>query len=418
MPAPLITGMLATCPRLPMSPPHHISGPEVLPSSLDLCPRQRAWVEIDRGAITTNTRRVRESLAPRSTLMAVVKADGYGHGAVTVAEAAREGGAGSFGVATLAEAIELRQAGINEPVLVLGNLTQPSELRACLHWGLMPTLSSLSQALVASNVGIAGGRDLEVHLKLDTGMTRLGVAWDEGPALLDSLAGLDGVRLRGVYSHLADADNPDDTITRQQLQRFTVVLTRLAELELRPGLRHLANSAGTLAGDPTLQFDMVRVGLALYGHAPAPHLRGRLALRPAMSVRARVTMVRSVPAGVGVSYGHSFVTRRPSRLAVVGIGYADGVVRSLSNRLQVLAHGQRLPQVGKITMDQLVIDATDCPALGPGDVVTLLGESAGGSIEAAEWADLADTIPWEILCGFRQRLPRLPVGHEAEVISG
>jgi len=401
-----------------MSPPHHISGPEVLPASLDLCPRQRAWVEIDRGAIITNTRRVRASLAAGTSLMAVVKADGYGHGAVTVAEAAREGGAGSFGVATLAEAIELRQAGLTEPVLVLGNLTQPSELRSCLHWGLMPTLSCLSQALVASNVGIAGGRDLDVHLKLDTGMTRLGAAWEEGPALLNTLADLEGVRLRGVYSHLADADSPDDSITRLQMQRFSTVLTRLAELELRPGLRHLANSAATLGGDRTLQFDMVRVGLALYGHAPAAHLRQRLALRPAMSVRARVTMVRTVPAGVGVSYGHSFVTRRPSRLAVVGIGYADGVVRSLSNRLEVLAHGQRLPQVGKITMDQLVIDATDCPALTAGDVVTLLGEASGGSIEACEWAELADTIPWEILCGFRQRLPRLPVGHEAEVISG
>jgi alanine racemase len=400
-----------------MSPPHHISGPEVLPASLDLCPRQRAWVEIDRGAIITNTRRVRASLAAETSLMAVVKADGYGHGAVTVAEAAREGGAGSFGVATLAEAIELRQAGLTEPVLVLGNLTQPSELRSCLHWGLMPTLSGLTQALVASNVGIAGGRDLDVHLKLDTGMTRLGAAWEEGPALLNALADLEGVRLRGVYSHLADADSPDDSITRLQLERFSTVLTRLAELELRPGLRHLANSAATLGGDRTLQLDMVRVGLALYGHAPAAHLRERLPLRPAMSVRARVTMVRTVPAGVGVSYGHSFVTRRPSRLAVVGIGYADGVVRSLSNRLQVLAHGQRLPQVGKITMDQLVIDATDCPELTAGDVVTLLGEAAGGSIEACEWADLADTIPWEILCGFRQRLPRLPVGHEAEVIS-
>jgi alanine racemase len=401
-----------------MSSLHHISSPEVLPTSLDLCPRQRAWVEIDRGAIVTNTHRVRASLAKGTALMAVVKADGYGHGAVTVAEAARDGGATSFGVATLAEAIELRQVGLREPVLILGNLTQPAELRSCLHWGLMPTLSSLSQALVASNVGIAGGRDLDVHLKLDTGMTRLGAAWEDGPALLETLAGLEGVRLRGVYSHLADADSPADAITPLQLQRFTSVLTRMAELELRPGLRHLANSAATLGGDRTLQFDMVRVGLALYGHAPAPHLRHRIPLRPAMSVRARVTLVRNVTAGVGVSYGHSFVTRRPSRLAVVGIGYADGVIRSLSNRLQVLAHGRRLPQVGKITMDQLVIDATDCPELNPGDVVTLLGEAQGNLIEASEWAALADTIPWEILCGFRQRLPRLPVGHEAEVISG
>lgn len=401
-----------------MSPSHHISGTEVLPSSLDVCPRQRAWIEIDRSALISNTQHVRRSLAPQTALMAVVKADGYGHGAVTVAEAAREGGAGSFGVATLAEAIELRQAGLREPVLVLGNLTQASELRTCLHWDLMPTISSLNQALVASNVGIAGGRDLDVHIKLDTGMTRLGAAWEEGAALLNAFADLDGVHVRGVYSHLADADNLDDTITRLQSERFATVLTRLAELEIRPGLRHLANSAATLGGNRTLHFDMVRVGLALYGHAPAPHLRDQVVLRPAMHVRARVTMVRSVPAGVGVSYGHSFVTRRPSRLAVVGIGYADGVIRALSNRLQVLARGQRLPQVGKITMDQLVIDATDCPGLGPGDVVTLLGEAAGGSIDAGEWADMAGTIPWEVLCGFRQRLTRLPVGHEAEVISG
>jgi alanine racemase len=401
-----------------MSPPHQISGPEVLTSSLDVCPRQRAWIEIDRSALISNTHRIRRFLAPQTALMAVVKADGYGHGAVTVAESAREGGAGSFGVATLAEAIELRQAGLREPVLVLGNLTQASELRTCLHWDLMPTISSLNQALVASNVGIAGGRDLAVHIKLDTGMTRLGAAWEEGAALLNAFEDLDGVQVRGVYSHLADADNPDDTTTRLQFERFTTVLTRLAELEIRPGLRHLANSAATLGGDRSLHFDMVRVGLALYGHAPAPHLHDQVALRPAMHVRARVTMVRSVPAGVGVSYGHSFVTRRPSRLAVVGIGYADGVIRSLSNRLQVLARGQRLPQVGKITMDQLVIDATECPELGPGDVVTLLGEAAGGSIDAGEWADLAGTIPWEILCGFRQRLTRLPVGHEAGVISG
>jgi alanine racemase len=374
--------------------------------------RQRAWVEIDPGAITANVRALRRHVGDRTGLMAVVKADGYGHGAVPVARAALEGGAGSFGVATLSEGVELRQAGIDAPVLVLGNLTQPEELRSCLRWQLMPTISSMREALLCHNLASGSGRRMAVQLKVDTGMTRLGVAWEEGPRLVEALAGLESVELRGVYSHLAcaDASPPhDDGLTALQRQRFEAVLGRLEQQGSATGARHLANSAGTLRC-PSLHYDLVRVGLSLYGHLPAPHLDGVVTLRPAMQVHARVTLLRDVPAGVGVSYGHRFRTTRPSRLAVVAIGYADGVPRLLSDRMQVLFGGRRLPQVGAITMDQLVIDATDAVGLETGSVVTLLGRQGEESITPADWSETCGTIPWEILCGFKHRLPRLARG--------
>jgi alanine racemase len=368
-------------------------------------------VEVNEAALEANARSLCRSLAPGSALMAVVKADGYGHGAVPVARAAAAGGAHCFGVATLQEGVELRQAGLQQPVLVLGNLTHPDELRACLHWQLMPTLSGMREALLCQNLAAGSGRAMAVHLKLDTGMARLGAPWQEGQRLVEAIAALEAVELAGLYSHLADADAPGaglDPLTQRQQQHFDAVLSGLHQAGLPSGCRHLANSAGTLRS-PGLHYDLVRVGLALYGHRPAAHLGGELALQPAMQVRARVSLIRTVSAGVGVSYGHRFTTARPSRLAVVGIGYADGVPRLLSNRLQVLFQGRPVPQVGAITMDQLVLDATDVPELDQGAVVTLLGEDGGARIDPLAWSEPCGTIPWEILCGFKHRLPRLPL---------
>lgn len=372
--------------------------------------RQRAWVEVDCGAISHNSRAIRRLIGPETALMAVVKADGYGHGSVAVARAALEGGASCLGVATLAEGVELREAGIRVPVLVLGNLTQTEELRSCLRWQLMPTISSMREALLCQNLSSGSGRAMAVHLKLDTGMARLGADWQEGPRLVAALKELDSIELAGIYSHLACADGAaaeEDVLTRLQQHRFEQVLSSLRVQNLSAGCRHLANSAGTLRSRQ-LHYDLVRVGLALYGHPPAAHLAANATeLRPAMQVQARVTFVRAVAAGVGVSYGHSFRTQRPSRLAVVAIGYADGVPRQLSNRMQVLHRGQRLPQVGAITMDQLMIDATDAPELELGSVVTLLGSQEGECITPADWSAHCDMIQWEVLCGFKRRLPRL-----------
>jgi alanine racemase len=381
--------------------------------------RQRAWVEVNTAAIQSNVRALQRHIGPATQLMAVVKADAYGHGALPVARAALEAGAACFGVATLAEGVQLRRAGISAPVLVLGNLTQPEELRSCLRWQLMPTLSSMREALLCQNLASGSGRTMAVQLKLDTGMARLGADWQEGPRLVAALRGMEAIELAGIYSHLACADaapEEDDGLSDLQQQRFETVLTSLAEQGLPAGCRHLANSAGTLRGHRQ-HYDLVRVGLALYGQPPAPHLAGVVSLRPALQIHARVTLLRQVGAGVGVSYGHRFRTNRPSRLAVVSIGYADGVPRQLSNRMDVLFDGRRLPQVGAITMDQLVIDATDSPKIEVGSMVTLLGEQGEDSISPLDWSERCCTIPWEILCGFKHRLPRLAVPPEPEAAS-
>ena len=407
--------------RLPQSPGLPLAPLDTNPTDrsnqpeLGTHPRQRAWVEVSGAAISANVRALRRSIAPDCQLMAVVKADGYGHGAVPVARAAATGGASCFGVATLGEGLELRQAGFQEPVLVLGNLTQPEELRNCLQAQLMPTISTMREALLCQNLANGSGRAMAVHLKLDTGMTRLGADWQEGPRLAQAISNLDAIQLAGIYSHLAHADAPmeqegnqDGDLSHLQLQRYESVLAEVQNQGLAVGCRHLANSAGTLRS-PSLHFDLVRVGLALYGHSPAAHLGNGLALRPAMRVRARVSLLREVPAGVGVSYGHRFITQQPSRLAVVGIGYADGVPRLLSGRLKVLHRGRLLPQVGAITMDQMVIDVTDAPDLELGATVTLLGseDESAAHIGLETWSDACGTIPWEILCGFKHRLPRL-----------
>ena len=372
-------------------------------------PRQRAWLEVSDSAIETNARALKRHLGPSCDLMAVVKADGYGHGAETVAKASVRGGATSFGVATLQEGIDLRNAGLDQPVLVLGHLSQPDDLRACLQWRLMPTLSSMREALLCQNLADSSGRRFPVQLKLDTGMTRLGCDWKEGNRLAHAIQQLDQLHLCGIYSHLALADGERDghagQVTTLQEERFESITRELRSPTLK---RHLANSAGTLR-DSRLHHDLVRVGLALYGHCPSEHLDGILNLEPALSVKAKVSLIREVPPGVGVSYGHRFVTKRPSRLAVVSIGYADGVSRCLSGRIHALHDGHTLPQVGAITMDQLILDATEHTGLESGDVVTLLGRDGEQTISPRSWAELADSIPWEVLCSFKHRLPRLVI---------
>ena len=380
-----------------------------VPHPAEANPRQRAWLEVSDSAIEANARSLKRHLGPACELMAVVKADGYGHGAETVAKASVRGGATSFGVATLQEGIDLRTAGLDQPVLVLGHLSQPDDLRACLQWRLMPTLSSMREALLCQNLADSSGRRFPVQLKVDTGMTRLGCDWKDGNRLAKAIQQLDQLSLCGIYSHLALADGERDghaaQVTKLQEERFESITRELRNPTLK---RHLANSAGTLR-DTRLHHDLVRVGLALYGHCPSEHLDGILNLEPAMSVKAKVSLIREVPPGVGVSYGHRFVTQRASRLAVVSIGYADGVSRCLSGRIHALHDGHSLPQVGAITMDQLILDATEHTGLESGDVVTLLGRDGEQTISPRSWAELADSIPWEVLCSFKHRLPRLVI---------
>ncbi|MGB5900005.1 MAG: alanine racemase [Geitlerinemataceae cyanobacterium] len=368
--------------------------------------QQRAWVEIDRSALAANIRQLKTLLSPKTALMAVVKADAYGHGAITVSQTVLEAGANWLGVATLPEGIELRQAGISAPILILGATYTPEQIRALIRWQLQPTICTPKQALVFAEVLAESGESLPVHLKIDTGMSRLGTPWQEAIEFVRMVAGLSQMNIASVYSHFATADDRDHTVMQQQHDRFQQVLSQIQSAGIPIPRRHIANSAATLT-DSQLHYDMVRVGLAVYGLYPAEHLQGAIDLRPVLQVKARVTQVKTIPAGMGVSYGYKFVARQPTRIAVVGIGYADGVPRNLSTQLKVILRDRLVPQIGAITMDQLMLDVSAIPDLEVGEVVTLLGKQGTQTISADDWAATLGTISWEILCGFKHRLPRI-----------
>jgi alanine racemase len=371
---------------------------------------QRAWVEIDLTALSHNVQQLRRLLSPHTQLMAVVKADAYGHGAVTVAQTVLQSGASWLGVATVPEGIQLREAGIKAPILILGATHTPEQIHAIAHWKLQPTICSPKQALIFSDTLEAMNHNspLPVHIKLDTGMSRLGTDWQQGAEFVQLVQRLPHLQIASIYSHLATADSPDPTVMNLQNQRFCQAIAQIKALGIKPPCLHLANSAATLS-NKALHYDMVRVGLAIYGLYPAAHLRSSIDLQPVLQVKARVTQVKTIAAGTGVSYGHQFVAPCELRIAVVGIGYADGVPRNLSNHMQVLVRGQKVAQIGAITMDQLMLDVSSIPDLQEGEVVTLLGQQGEQQISADDWANQLNTISWEILCGFKHRLPRVAV---------
>lgn len=387
-------------------------------SSVASMKRERAWVEIDLAALAHNVQQLKRLLSPGTELMTVVKADAYGHGAVTIAQTALQHGATWLGVATIPEGIELREAGITAPILLLGATNTPEQVRAIARWQLQPTLGTPKQALVCAETlsrsqnQSAQRSPLPVHLKLDTGMSRLGAPWQQAAEFAQLVQRLPQLQIASVYSHLATADDPDETVMRQQQARYQQAIAQIHATGISLPRLHLANSAATLV-DTSLHYDLVRVGLATYGLHPAPHLQPKVDLKPVLQVKARVTQVKALQPGTGVSYGHQFITDRQMPLAVIGIGYADGIPRNLSNRMNVLIRGQRVRQVGAITMDQLMLDVTNLPDLQEGEIVTLLGQDGKEQISADDWATLLNTISWEILCSFKHRLPRLTVNQPA-----
>lgn len=370
---------------------------------------QRAWVEIDLGALSYNVQQLVQFLSPRTQLMAVVKADAYGHGAVTVAQTVLQSGASWLGVATVPEAIQLREGGIKAPIVILGATHTPEQIHAIAHWKLQPTLCSPKQALVFSNIlEEMNYAPVPVHIKLDTGMSRLGTNWQEAGEFVQLVQRLPHLSIASIYSHLATADSLDTTVMKEQHRRFEEAIARIKAMGIQPPCLHLANSAAALT-DPALHYDIVRAGLIVYGLYPAPHLQNAINLKPVLQLNARITQVKTISPGTGVSYNHQFIAPRELRLAVVGIGYADGVPRSLSNKMQALIRGQRVSQIGTITMDQLMLDVSAIPNVQEGEVVTLLGEQGNERISADDWAEQLNTISWEILCGFKHRLPRVAV---------
>lgn len=360
-----------------------------------------AWAEVDLGAVRHNVEVLCAVAAP-AVVWANVKANGYGHGAIEVAGAALRGGATGLCVALVQEGLELRGAGFDCPVLVLSE-QPPSELGDAIEAGLDLTVYSDAQL---GAIAAAGGHQHPVHLKVDTGMRRVGAAAGDALALADAIAASGAVRLAGVCTHLAVADDPTDPFTTAQLEMFDDVLTALAVAGHHPPLVHAANSAATLAF-PDSRFDMVRAGIAIYGIPPGPALgRSAAALLPAMSLRARVSYVKSVRAGDRISYGLRHRFEGNTNVATLPIGYADGVPRRLFEAGgEVLVGGRRRPIVGVVTMDQLMVDCGR-DAVAVGDDAVLIGAQGREWITATEWAQRLGTIAYEVVCGISSRIAR------------
>lgn len=359
-----------------------------------------AWAEIDLDAIRANVRALMAILSPGTRFMAVVKADAYGHGAAEVARAAVDAGAWGVGVATADEGVLLRKAGLTAPVLLLGP-TPPGEAATAVEHDLAVTVFQAEVARALSEAAGRTGRRARIHVKIDTGMGRIGVAPRDAVALARSLHALSHVAVEGCFTHLATADDVDLASAHAQLAAFRTVLEEMGRAGVAVGIRHAANSAAVLAL-PDSHFDLVRCGIAVYGVAPAPHLHGRVRLRPAMRLRARIVHAKRVDAGTPIGYGHAYRTPRPATIVTVPVGYADGYPRLAGESGRVVIGGHRFPIAGRISMDQLTVDAGDTP-MTIGDEVELWGDA----LPVEDVADAAQTISYEVLAGVSPRVPRV-----------
>jgi alanine racemase len=378
-----------------------------------------AWVDVDLDALSRNLVELRGRLAG-TRVMAVVKADAYGHGAPGVSKALAGAGIDWLGVALLEEGAEIRRAGVEVPILVLGT-ARPAKVALYRRYQLIPTVSSLAELALWRDWAAGETSPQPLHLKVDTGMARLGVAMDEVPQALAILRQSPRLRLTGLLSHFAEADDLASPRTQRQDERFAAVLAQLTARERDGIVVHMANSAAAL-NRPRSRHDLVRLGIALYGidpTQPAPRGRrgniapgGRVAaassdsgLEPVMSVRARIVQLRTVPAGTALSYGGRMVTQRRSEIAIAPVGYADGYSWRLGGKASALVRGRRVPVAGSVTMDMTLLDVTGTGA-GVGEEIVLLGRQGDEEISAGELAQIAETISWEILCHLGLRLPR------------
>lgn len=370
---------------------------------------KRTWAEIHLDRLRDNFHSIRASLSPGCRVMAVVKADGYGHGAVNTAMTLRDAGASWFGVSNLEEAVQLRRAGIEEPILVL-SYTPPEEAGRLAECRVTQTVLTRPYAEELNRAAQAAGVRVRTHLKVDTGMSRVGFLYqEENPAVLADMAAscrLPALDMEGIFTHFASADEQEDGgFTRRQFMLFTHAIDQLERAGIHFALRHCCNSAATLRF-PDMHLDMVRPGIILYGLAPDGWMRDRLPLRPVMELKTTVSMVKELGPGTPVSYGRIYTTEQPCAVATVPIGYADGYPRVMSNRADMLVGGRRVRVVGRVCMDQCMLDVTGLD-VRESMVVTVFGEDNGAVLPVEELAAHMGTISYEVVCQISKRVPRL-----------
>lgn len=362
------------------------------------------WVEIDRQAFVSNIGAVARKLKPGTKIMAVVKANAYGHLAAPLSQLALKHGVSSLGVASIEEGIELRESGITAPILVLGSMYPLENLAFARNYALTPTISSLKGLLELVRVARSVRSPLPFHLKIDTGMGRIGISPETAPALLERIAARKDVVMQGMYTHFSCADC-DPRFTRRQLDKFLEVVRAARSAGLK-FTAHAAGSAALLTGK-AYHLDMVRPGVALYGLLPFDGAEKLIHLKPVLSWKSRIVFLKRVKKGATISYGATFTAKRPSLIATLPVGYADGLSRRLSGKAEVLVRGRRCPVIGRVTMDMIMVDATGVHGAAIGDEAVLIGAQGEERIRAEEMARHAGTINYEITCNIGYRVPRI-----------
>jgi len=383
---------------------------------------RRTWADVNLDHLEHNIRSVRGCVAPGTRIMGIMKADAYGHGAVPMSHAMVDMGVEYLAVSNLEEAVQLRRGEIRAPLLILG-YTPPAYAEMMIFMDIDQEVHSLDYARALNEQLRNTNYILNVHLKLDTGMTRLGFS-DKGVALaacLEEIAGMRHLRVTGIFTHFcaADSRNPSDlAFTRLQYGRFTEALALAESVGIHPALRHVCNSGAALL-HPDYALDMIRPGILLYGVHPSRDTEDRLALRPVMTLRTIVAQVRKISAGTPVSYGRTFTAERDMTVAVLPIGYADGLSRHLSGCGAFLLHGKRVPIVGRICMDMCMVDVSQVPQTQVGDIATVFGCDGDEIIGCGELAEKTGTIAYEVLCGINKRIPRIYLsgGRESRILQ-
>ena len=379
---------------------------------------KRTWADISLDNLQHNYRQLRSRLPSGCRFLGVVKADAYGHGAVPVSRYLTELGAEYLAVSNIEEAVQLRQGGIRGPILILG-YTPERYAEQLARLGLRQEIHSLEYARLL-NTQLAGtGRRIRVHLKLDTGMSRLGFFSYSCERTVDELkeiSQMEHLVIEGIFTHFPVADSidgADANFTHTQFERFTTMLTTLKGVGIEPQIRHCCNSGASIQY-PEYALDMIRPGIATYGVLPSPDLRGMIDLKPVMQLRSTIFQIRDFDPLITVSYGRTYTTLDPTKIAVVGIGYADGLSRSFSGNISFLLHGKRVPQIGRICMDMCMVDISRVPEAKVGDVVTIFGTDGEDSIAVDDMTARLRTVPYELLCSINKRIPRIYLDGENE----
>lgn len=368
------------------------------------------WAEINLSNLDYNIKNIKAKLGSGTKIIGVVKADGYGHGSVKVAEVLRANGVDTFAVSTLQEAIVLREAGATEQIISL-SLTPNFYSNVLVEYNITPVISSLENARAISKTAAEVGKTVSGFIAADTGMGRIGyLTWDENAVSeIKEISQLPNFKIAGLFSHMSTADSADKTFSRQQEQCFNEFYDKLIAAGIEIPMRTFANSASVMEL-PSVYFDAVRPGIILYGCYPSDDVdKSSLSLKPVMSVKATISHLKDVPAGFSVSYGREFISKRPSKIATIALGYADGYPRPYAPKGEVIVNGVKAPLAGNICMDQCMIDVTDVPDVKVGDEVIVMGSDGKNTILADDIAKATGTINYEIICAFGQRLPKVYV---------